>query len=105
MLSESGVNKFEVLATASKVLREKYVRPFFIGERLSITKIYSILNSARGVADVTNVKIVLKNGGRYAQTGFTIDNQMSPDGRYLAVPDNVALEIKFPNTDIKGSVK
>ena len=86
-------------------MRKEYVRPFFIGERLSITEIYSLLNSVSGVADVANVKMVVHAGGRYAQTGFNIDNQMSVDGRYIAVPDNVALEIKFPNTDIRGSVR
>jgi hypothetical protein len=100
-----GANKFDVIEAASRKLRNEYVRPFFIGERLSITEIYSLLNSVGGVADVTNVKIVVHAGGRYAQTGFNIDNQMSVDGRYVAVPDNVALEIKFPNTDIRGSVR
>jgi len=30
---------------------------------------------------------------------------MSLDGRYLSVPDNVILEIKFPTVDIKGTVR
>jgi hypothetical protein len=100
-----GTNKFDALDEASDVLRKRMSRARFIGERFPITKIYSILNSARGVADVTSVKVVVKNGGRYATTGFNVDKHTSPDGRYIAVPDNVALEIKFPRTDIKGSVK
>ena len=58
----------------------------------------------RGVADVTDVRVVVKAGGRYSNTGFNIGSQTSDDGRYISVPDNVALEIKFPNTDIRGSV-
>jgi len=104
-LVSEGSNRFDILEAASRALREKYVKPFFIGERLSITKIYSILNSVRGVADVTNVRVVVKAGGRYSNTGFNIDSQTSDDGRYISVPDNVALEIKFPNTDIRGSVR
>jgi hypothetical protein len=104
VLSE-GSNKFDVLEEAVRTLRKKYIRPFFIGERISITEIYSVLNSARGVADVTRVKVVTNSGGRYAQTGFDIDSFLAPDGRYVAAPDNVAFEIKFPNTDIRGSVK
>ena len=100
-----GSNRFEVLEEATRTLQAKFNRDFFIAERLKITDIYTALNSARGVSDVTKVKITNKKGGRYAQTSFNIDNHISPDGRYIAVPDNVALEIKFPGTDIKGSVK
>ena len=100
-----GTNRFDVLEEATRTLQEKFNRDFFIGERLKITDIYTALNSARGVSDVTKVKITSKSGGRYAQTSFNVDNHMSPDGRYIAVPDNVALEIKFPGTDIRGSVK
>lgn len=100
-----GTNSYNVLEEATRALRQKFARQYFIGERLKITEIYSILNSARGVADVTNVKVKVKSSGRYAQTGFDIDSQTSADGRYIAVPDNVALEIKFPEADIKGSVK
>jgi hypothetical protein len=100
-----GTNRFDVLDEATSTLQSKFNRDFFIGERLKITDIYTALNSARGVSDVTKVKIVTKSSGRYAQTGFNIDSQISADGRYIAVPDNVALEIKFPGTDIRGSVK
>ena len=100
-----GTNRFDVLDEATSTLQAKFNRDFFIGERLKITDIYTALNSARGVSDVTKVKIVTKSGGRYAQTGFNVDSQISADGRYIAVPDNVALEIKFPGTDIRGSVK
>lgn len=100
-----GENKFDVLEEATRTLRTELVRHYFIGERFKITDVYSILNSVRGVADTSNVKIKVKKGGRYSQTGFTIENQMSADGRYIAVPDNVALEIKFPKSDIKGSIR
>jgi len=100
-----NTNNFDVLQSATRAIQNKFVRQWFIGERLSITEIYSVLNSARGVADVTNVKVTLNSGGRYSQTGFNIGSQTSPDGRYISVPDNVALELKFPRTDIKGSVK
>jgi hypothetical protein len=98
-------NKFDALEEATSMLRKKFKQAFFMGERFSITKVYSILNSARGVADVTSVKIKNKRGGLYAQTGFDIDSQTSSDGRYIAVPDNVVLEIKYPKIDIRGSVK
>jgi hypothetical protein len=105
VLSQNDVNRFDVLQQAISALQEKFVRDYFIGERLYITEIYSILNSVRGVADVVKVEIVNKRGGKYASTGFDISSNTSPDGRYLSCPDNVAFEIKFPKIDIKGTVK
>ena len=104
-LVSEGENRFDVLEEATRTLRTELARQYFIGERFKITDVYSVLNSVRGVADTSNVKIKVKSGGRYAQTGFNIANQMSADGRYISVPDNVALEIKFPKSDIKGSIK
>jgi hypothetical protein len=57
-----------------------------------------------GVVDVTKVKIVAKNGGIYSDVFVDIEDLMSADGRYVSAPDNVAFEIKFPDTDIKGAV-
>ena len=104
-LVSEGENRFDVLEEATRTLRTELARQYFIGERFKITDVYSVLNSVRGVADTSNVKIKVKSGGRYAQTGFNIANQMSTDGRYISVPDNVALEIKFPKSDIKGSIR
>lgn len=105
VLSEGGFNKFDVLESASTALQQKLTRSMFIGERFSITDIYSILNSARGVADVSSVKVVNKRGGRYSSTGFNVSLHTSADGRYVSTPDNVAFEIRYPKTDFKGTVK
>ena len=58
-----------------------------------------------GVADTTNVKIVQKNGPSYSQVNYSIEYFTSPDGRYLAMPENGVFEVKFPNVDIKGTIK
>ena len=59
----------------------------------------------QGVADTVNVKIVQKDGSQYSQIGFDIDYFTSPDGRYVAIPQNATFEIKFPSIDIKGTIK
>jgi hypothetical protein len=105
ILSDNDANKYDVLSSAISNLQSKIVRNMFIGERFLITDVYKILNATRGVADVTSVKLVNKRGGRYTTTGMDVDAFMSADGRYLSCPDNVAFEIKFPRTDIKGTVK
>ena len=55
--------------------------------------------------DVTDVKVTCKNGGLYSDIFVDISQITSPDGRYVDVPMNSIFEIKYPDNDIKGSVK
>jgi hypothetical protein len=105
ILSDNDVNRYDVLSQALQDIRDKAVRSMFIGERFMITDVYKVLNATRGVADVISVKMTNKRGGRYTQSGMDIDAFLSTDGRYLSCPDNVAFEIKYPLSDIKGTVK
>ena len=56
------------------------------------------------VSDTSKVKLVSKRGANYSSSTLNVEEFMSLDGRYLSVPDNVVLEIKFPKIDIKGTV-
>jgi len=106
IVSHSAANKFDTLEVASRALRQRIKEKVLsIGESFSITEIYSTLNRVRGVADTVNVKIVKKDGRGYSQIGFSIDEFTSPDGRYVAIPQNAIFEVKFPELDIKGTVK
>jgi len=105
ILSDVDTNKFDVMEAATSELIAKLPKTMFIGERFYLTEVYKILNAVRGVADVTDVRIVNKSGGRYASTGYNMGVFMSKDGRYLSALDNVAFEIKYPRIDIKGTVK
>ena len=105
VVSSTEVNKYEVLDSCIQALRNKYSSPMFIGERFYITDVYKELNKVRGVVDTSRVSLVSKTGGDYSSSSLNIEQYMSLDGRYLSVPDNVILEIKFPLIDIKGTVK
>ena len=98
-----GVDKFKALQDASASLSRLFQRKYFIGEMFSIPEVWSALNRSGGILDVKDVKIVTKTGTGYSKTGFNIEQNLSPDGRFIATPINVALEIKFPGTDIKGT--
>tara|TARA_R110002074_G_scaffold208946_2_gene377878 strand:+ start:276 stop:2072 length:1797 start_codon:yes stop_codon:yes gene_type:complete len=99
-------NKYDVLAEAQQVLAEHFKQPLYLGETLYITDIYSLLNKkVRGIVDVKSAKITLKTSGPYSRVSFDIAAQTSADGRYLSVPDNVCMELKFPTSDIKGTVE
>jgi len=105
VVSSEEVNKYEVLDACIRALRERFAAPMFIGERFYVTDVYTALNKVRGVVDTSRVSLVSKTGGDYSSSSLNIEQYMSLDGRYLSVPDNVILEIKFPQIDIKGTVK
>ena len=69
-----------------------------------MSELYSILNKVRGVVDTKNVKVDQKTGSDYASIALDVDSLASADGRYISVPENVVLEIKFPDNDIKGAI-
>ena len=106
VVAAEEVNKFEVLDSATTALVNAFgSRTMFIGERFYITDVFTALNKVRGVADTAKVKLVSKRGTNYSSSTLNIDQFMSLDGRYLSVPDNVILEIKFPRIDIRGTVR
>jgi len=100
-----GSDKFKVLDACVEQLKSKYDNPYYIGEKLSITDIYSELNKVKGVLDVVKVKIVNKTGGNYSAVEFNINQNISPDGTYVVVPKNALVELKYPSVDIKGKIR
>lgn len=105
VIAESEQNKYSALKDASDRLRELFEDHMDISEPFSITKIYSTLNGVDGIADVVNVRIKKMVGADYSSTRFDIEENTSPDGRYISVPDDVILEIKYPRVDIIGSTR
>lgn len=105
VVSNLESNKFEVLADCISRVREMFTNKLQIGEEFFVTNIYSELNDVEGVVDTTSVELVQKTGELYAQTNLGFNELFSSDGRFVQVPRNVILEIKFPEVDIIGSVK
>ena len=105
VISDINSNKEEVYQACVARIREKIMNPLQMGENFYITDIYSELNKVRGVVDTTNVKISNKTDGIYSSVSYSMETNMSPDGRYISCPLNACFEIKFPDTDIKGVVR
>jgi len=105
VISTTDSDKYDVLQSCYLALIAKYNIKFDLGEPFSISDIYTTLNKLDGVSDVTNVEIVNKTGAPYSTTKLDIQNQTSPDGRYINVPSNVVLEILNPASDIKGTIR
>ena len=77
----------------------------YIGEPIYLTEIYNTLVKTNGVTDVKKLNIVNKFGGAHSSIPFDFDKVRSKDGTFFKAPKNVIFELKFPEQDIKGTVK
>ena len=98
-------NKYDVLSECIQALKEHYSLHMDIGENLYISKVYTILNKLESVEDVTNVVIKERQGGIYSDIRFNFDKQTSSDGRYIEVPKNCIMELKYDAVDLIGVIK
>ena len=105
IVAEIERDKFSVVRAAETALRRSFISMNEIGEEINISRIYQILNSTPGVADTADVTILRKTTNRHSIVDISIEEQMSPDGRYLLAPEDVIYEIKFLDSDIQGNVR
>jgi hypothetical protein len=87
------------------LLGNKFGSPFYIGEDVNVSEIYRELGKVPGVHEVISVKMVNKTGTNYSGNTININDNTSPDGTKLIIPKNAIVEIKYPDTDIKGQVR
>tara|TARA_R100001163_G_C5061186_1_gene198107 strand:- start:197 stop:1999 length:1803 start_codon:yes stop_codon:yes gene_type:complete len=104
MKVSKDADKYTIMSRALQTLKDKYIQSNYIGEPFYVSDIYTTLNKLKGVVDVVTVQIIRKLGANYSPHTFNIEHNLSADGRFIEVPKNVALEIKFPDEDIKGNI-
>lgn len=102
---EPTAERLETLSNATREVQKEFSRIRDIGEPMFVTDVYTALKKAKGVLDVTNVEIVSKSGGLYSDYFINISQNLSPDGRYVDIPEDSIFEIKFLDIDIKGTIK
>ena len=105
IVAQLETEKFTILKAAEAALRGEFLALGEIGESISISNIYRLLNTVPGVSDTVDVTFVKKSGTRYSSIEFNIDNNMSFDGRNLLAPRDVIFEVKFLTEDIKGTIR
>ena len=105
IVAEIEEDKFSVLRAAENALRKEFTSISEISEPISISNIYRILNQIAGVSDTVDVTMVRKTGAIYSGVDFNVEDAISFDGRFLIAPEDVVFEIKFLDTDIKGTVR
>ena len=104
-IADSAANKHDVLNEAVAAIRYEFRNHFDVGEPLYFNRVHTALKRVNKISDVVNIRVEQKSGGRYSDLRLDLDSYLSPDNRYLAVPENVILEIKFSGEDIKGTIK
>tara|TARA_R100000005_G_scaffold95804_1_gene78862 strand:+ start:426 stop:2222 length:1797 start_codon:yes stop_codon:yes gene_type:complete len=104
-ISDPRYDSDVILTECISDLQNYFAETLYIGEPLYLTRIYERLNNVKGVMDVKKVMIENKVGGNYSSVSMQFDEAMSRDGTYLKVPKNVILELKYPDLDIKGTIK
>ncbi len=96
--------KYEILSDAEDILKLFFDRKMEIGEPLFLTDIYAELKKVDGIVDVISARVHRRVSGKYSDASFDIEGNTSADGRYIKVPKNVILELKYPDSDIKGVI-
>jgi len=104
LIISENVSKSETLAQCNRELEELFKVHSEIGEALMINDIYKTLNDLDSVVDVTDVAVKSISGGNYSQLSYSIQENLSLDGRTLVIPSDYIYEIKFPSSDIRGTV-
>ena len=104
-IGDYGYNKFTVLENGVSAIARAFNIKKEVGEFFYITDVYAALREVEGILDVVDVRISSKIGGGYSTYGFDFESRTSADGRSIAVPENVIFELRYPNRDVKGTVR
>ena len=98
-----NASKAQVLAECNREVEELFKIHPEIAESLSLNEIYKVLNNLESVIDVTDVSVRSIHGGNYSSRNYSIEKNLSLDGRTLMIPSDHIYEIKFPSSDIRGT--
>jgi len=94
----------EILSVSIEALKEEYKEKFFFGVPFYISDVYRILNDLPEVIDVKTVNIVRRTGTSYSSVNYDIEKNITGDGRFIMVPEDMILELRFPDQDIVGVI-
>lgn len=104
LISKPDANSTDVLNKSIKKLKDYYSNKLLLGTPFYISEIYQLLNDIKEVVDTKSVKIVNKYGSGYSDNSYEIESNVSADGRFVYVPEDTVLEIRYPNLDIVGVI-
>ena len=103
VIVHQNFNKLETIVECNREIEEYFSIKSEIGESLYLNDIYNVLNNLESVVDVTSVKVRSLSGGEYYPLSYNIDANLSLDERVLFIPSDHIYELRFPDTDIRGT--
>ncbi len=105
IIAQSDTNKNEVFNLAKEeIFKQLTETPPEIGEPFYLSEVFKILKEVDEVLDVINVKITSKTGTNYTSFKLNIEDNTSPEGRVIYLPQNCIWQIKY-KSDIIGTVR
>jgi hypothetical protein len=106
IIAQEEKNKFEVLQNAVDALKFEVLRiKYDIGEPVRISDMFAVLKNVDGILDIVSIGVERKTGALYSTFSYDVKGNTSPDGRLLLAKENVVFEIKYPDSDIVGTVR
>jgi len=109
IITYNDVDKFSALESAKSNLAAFFARRknFEIGESFLLSDVYNVLKNTPMVLDVVEVDVSTKVGALYADTNFQAAATLRKDrtGRKIMCPPDSIFEIRFPNSDIIGTIQ
>ena len=104
LITDGSHTSSEAIAICNREVEEYFRIHPEIGEALHLNDIYKLLGNLEFVVDVTDVGVTNLFGDQYSTLAYEIRENLSMDGRTLTLPFDHIYEVKFPSTDIQGTV-
>jgi hypothetical protein len=104
VLGSLDTNQSEVLEACNNKLKELYADTLLFGTPFYISDIFNALNELDSVIDTQDVTIKQQFGANYSSTFFDIESATTNDERFIIIPEDIVMELKFPDDDIIGVV-
>jgi len=104
VLGSLEYNQAETLERCNVALKNLFSTKLLFGTPLYISEIYKTLNDLDSVTDTQDVQIKQRFGTQFGTYFFDIEGATTADKRAIIVPENVVMELKFPDQDIIGVV-
>ena len=106
IVADEERNKYVVLQNAIDAIKfENLNSKYDISEPFRISDIFKTLKNVDGVLDIIKIDVKRKQGSLYSTFSYDIKSNTSPDGRLLLAGDDIIFEIKYPDSDILGTVR
>ena len=106
IIANEETNKFEVLQRSIDAIKfEILASKYNIAEPVRVSDMFRTLKDVDGVLDVVSIEVERKTGSLYSSFSYDVKGNTSPDGRLILGRDDIIFEVKYPDSDIVGTVR